>query len=168
MRKLHLIQNQQRLIEIFKEPPLISYRKGNTLKKYLLERNYEGQITNKCMSRVFLPSPIFKPGNLRCVKFDSMLFPLSPAKGVLGDPRGLQWTSIFPSPHSLSSVTQVKKSPKITKSSISPCSHNISFSPFSLHFRPDFSLLPTFSGLPVVYLPPLSSWWHLWYDTRRV
>ena len=31
---------------------------------------------------------------------------------------------------------------------MSPYSHNISFSPSSLHFRPDFSLLP------IVYLPP--------------
>ena len=56
-------------------------------------------------------------------------------------------------------IMQVKKSPKITSSSISPYSHNISFSPSSLHFRPDLSLLPTFSGhfslLPIVYLPPL-------------
>ena len=48
-------------------------------------------------------------------------------------------------------ITQVKKSPKITFSSISPYSHNISFPPSSLHFRPDFSLLP------IVYLPPLNS-----------
>ena len=32
MGKWHLIQNQQRLREIFKEPPLISYRKGKSLK----------------------------------------------------------------------------------------------------------------------------------------
>ena len=52
MEKFHLIQNQQWLIEIFKEPPLISYRKGNTLRNYLLERNSESQITTKCISRV--------------------------------------------------------------------------------------------------------------------
>ena len=66
----------------------------------------------------------------------------------------------FSNPHPPSLViTQVKKSPKITSSPISPYSYNISFSPFSLHFRPEFSLLPTFSGhfslLPIVYLPPL-------------
>ena len=55
-------------------------------------------------------------------------------------------------------ITQVKKKLKITFSSISPYSHNISLSPSSLHFRPDFSLLLTFSDhfslLPIVYLPP--------------
>ena len=54
------------------------------------------------------PSPIFKPGDLRCVKFDSMLSRLSPTKGVKGDPRGSQCTSIVPSPSSLA-ITQVKK-----------------------------------------------------------
>ena len=39
--------------------------------------------------RYLLPTPIFKPGNLRCVKFDSMLCRFSPTKGVKGDPRGL-------------------------------------------------------------------------------
>ena len=52
MGKFHLIQNQQWLIEIFKELPLISYRKGSTLRIYLLERSSEGQIMTKCMSRV--------------------------------------------------------------------------------------------------------------------
>ena len=105
------------------------------------------------------PSPIFKPGNLRCVKFDSMLSRLSPTKGVKGesDQRGLPCMSIFLPPHPLSS-RKFKKIPKITFSSISPYSHNISFSPSSLHFRPDFSLLLTFSDqfslLPIVYLPP--------------
>ena len=51
MEKFHLIQNQQWLIEIFKEPPLISYRKGNTLTNYLLERNSESEITTKSISR---------------------------------------------------------------------------------------------------------------------
>ena len=98
------------------------------------------------------PSPNFKPGNLRCVKFDSMLSRISPTKGVKGesDPRGLPCMSIFLPPHPLSS-RKFKKIPKITFSSISPYSHNISFSPSSLHFRPDFSLLP------IVYLPPLNS-----------
>ena len=36
MRKWHLIQNQQRLREIFQEPPLISYRKGKSLKDLLV------------------------------------------------------------------------------------------------------------------------------------
>ena len=87
---------------------------------------------------------------------------VSPTKGVKGDPRRLQRSSIFPppTPHPPSLViTRVKKSPKITSSPISPYSYNISFSPFSLHFRPEFSLLPNFSGhfslLPIVYLSPL-------------
>ena len=36
MGKWHLIQNQQRLREIFKEPTLISYRKGKSLKDLLV------------------------------------------------------------------------------------------------------------------------------------
>ena len=36
MGKWHLIQNQQRLREIFKEPPLISYRRGKSLKDLLV------------------------------------------------------------------------------------------------------------------------------------
>ena len=36
MGKWHLIQNQQRLREIFKEPPLISYPKGKSLKDLLV------------------------------------------------------------------------------------------------------------------------------------
>ena len=36
MRKWHLIQNQQRLREIFKEPPLISYSKGKSLRDLLV------------------------------------------------------------------------------------------------------------------------------------
>ena len=47
MGKWHLIQNQQRLREIFKEPPLISYRKGKSLKDLLvgakLSRSYNFQ-----------------------------------------------------------------------------------------------------------------------------
>ena len=99
---------------------------------------------------VCYPSPIFKPGNLRCVKLDSMLSRLSPTKGVKGHPRGSQCTSNSSFPHPLSSrKLKKKKSAKITVSSISPYSHNTSFSPSSLHFRPDFSLLP------ILYLPPL-------------
>ena len=145
MEKFHLIQNQQWLIEIFKEPPLISYRKGNRLRNYLLARNSESQITTKCISRV-LTVAIFKPGNLRCVKFDSMLSGLSLTKGVKGDPRGLQCMSIFPSPHPLSS-RKSKKALKLSAHRYLP-TPNISFSPSSLHFRRFFSLLPTFSVLP--------------------
>ena len=34
--KWHLVQNQQRLREIFKEPPLMSHRKGKSLKDLLV------------------------------------------------------------------------------------------------------------------------------------
>jgi len=150
MGELRLIQNQQQLIDIFKEPPPISYRKGNTLRAVLLERGSEGQITTKCMSRV-LPSPIFEPGNLGCVKFDSMLSWLSHTKGVKVDQRGSQCTSIFTSPHPPIPCHHASwKSAKITFSSIPPYSHSITFSPSSLHFHPDFSLLP------FAYLPSLS------------
>ena len=37
MDKWHLIQNQPKLREIFKEPPLISYRKGKSLKEMLVK-----------------------------------------------------------------------------------------------------------------------------------
>ena len=36
MGKSHLIQNQPQLREIFTEPPLISYRKGKSLKDILV------------------------------------------------------------------------------------------------------------------------------------
>ena len=39
-------------VEILKEPPLITYHKGITLRNYLLERSSEGQIKTKCLSRV--------------------------------------------------------------------------------------------------------------------
>ena len=56
MEKGHLVQNQQRLREILKEPPLISYRKGKSLKDLLVRASSEGQHitsnTTKCRSRV--------------------------------------------------------------------------------------------------------------------
>ena len=43
MEKWHLIQNQPLLREIYKDPPLISYRKeGKRLKTCLLKQNYKG------------------------------------------------------------------------------------------------------------------------------
>ena len=42
MDKWHLIQNQPLLREIYKEPPLISYRKGKSLKDMLVKQNYKG------------------------------------------------------------------------------------------------------------------------------
>ena len=37
MEKWHLIDNQPQLREIFKEPPIISYRKGKSLKDILVK-----------------------------------------------------------------------------------------------------------------------------------
>ena len=55
--------------------------------------------TTKCITPVLC---CLYPGNLRCVKFDSMLSRLSPTKGVPGDPRGSHWRQI-PHPASLPS-----------------------------------------------------------------
>ena len=55
MEKGHLVQNQQRVREILKEPPLISYRKGKSLKDLLVRASSEGHKTfntTKCRSRV--------------------------------------------------------------------------------------------------------------------
>ena len=73
-------------------------------------------------------------------------FSVKSDQGSQRTPKGSQCTSNSPSLHPPSLVImQVKKKTlkwsKITVSSISPNSHNISFSPSSLHFRPDFSLL---------------------------
>ena len=148
MGELRLIQNQQQLKDIFKEPPPppISYRKGNTLRAVLLERGSEGQITTKCMSRV-LPSPIFEPGNLGCVKFDSS------HQGSQSRPKGIAVYVNFQIPPPIPCHHASWKSAKINFSSIPPYSHSISFSPSSLHFRPDFSLLP------IAHLPPSLSKW---------
>ena len=61
----------------------------------------------------------------------------------------------FPIPHPLL-LRNLKKNQNYLLIDIALL-HNILFSPSSLHFRPAFSLLPTFSGhfslLPIVYLP---------------
>ena len=82
------------------------------------------------------PSPIFKPGNLRCVKFD---FSVKSDQGSQRRPKGIAVYVNFSIPPSLV-ITQIKKSLKITFSSISP---------YSQHFI--YSLLPTFSPR---FLPP--------------
>ena len=51
MDKWHLIQNQPLLREIFKEPPLISYRKGKSLKDMLVKAS----MCNKLFDTLFLP-----------------------------------------------------------------------------------------------------------------
>ena len=97
--------------------------------------------TTKCITPVLC---CLYPGNLRCVKFDSMLSRLSPTKGVPGDPRGSHWRQI---PH-----PAILKTPYITFSSISPNSHNISFSPAYLPFLPRF-LPPPFFFRPILPSP---------------
>ena len=77
------------------------------------------------------------------------LSPRSPSVTELLRPRRIrQCTSNSPFSYPLS-LRKLKKSPKITFSSISPYSHKILFSPSSLHFCRYFSLLP------ILYLPPL-------------
>ena len=56
--------------------------------------------TTKCITPVLC---CLYPGNLRCVKFDSMLSRLSPTKGVPGHPRGSHWRQI---PHPASSSSR--------------------------------------------------------------
>ena len=78
-------------------------------------------------------------------------FSVKSDQGSLRRPKGIAVYVNFSIPSSLV-ITQVKKKQlKITFSSISPYSYNISFSPSSLHFRPDFSLLLTFFR---PFLPP--------------
>ena len=76
-------------------------------------------------------------------------FSVKSDQGSQRRPKGNAVYVNFSIPPSLD-IMQVKKSLKITFSSISPYSHNISFSPSYLHFRPDFSLLPI-----VYFLPPV-------------
>ena len=52
MGKWYLIQNQQRLREIFKEPPLISYRKGKSLNRGT-QREYSSKPLNIALLNVF-------------------------------------------------------------------------------------------------------------------
>ena len=69
MGKWHLIQNQQRLREIFKEPPFISYHKGKSLKDLLvgakLWRSYSFQydlVQESCDAcHLFLTISFFDP-----------------------------------------------------------------------------------------------------------
>ena len=68
--KWHLIQNQQRLREIFKEPPLISYRKGKSLKDLLVKaklwRSYNFQNDKVKGSCDFRRSFLTMFNNLKC------------------------------------------------------------------------------------------------------
>ena len=58
MAKLHRIKNKQRLIEIFKEPPLLLYGKGKSLKDLLVraklwrsENFLYDQVHESCVAR---------------------------------------------------------------------------------------------------------------------
>ena len=75
MGKQHLIKNQHDLREIFKEPPLISYHQGKSIKDLLVRAKQITSLTTEYRSCVLrLLSPSFKPGNLRCV-----IFPFPPS-----------------------------------------------------------------------------------------
>ena len=137
MGKRHLTctQNQQRLRKIFKVPPLISYRKGKSLKDELVRAKLwrsdnflNDQVQESCVARrQFLNLVTWDVS-----KFDSMLSRWSPTK------------------------TQLKKAIKLPSNRYLP-TPNVSFSPSSLHFRHDFPFLLTFSGhffLPILFLSP--------------
>ena len=132
-----------------KEPPLISHRKENTLRTYSLERSSEGQITwftTKCMS-------------LLLSEMCQAWFRALSVKSIQGSPRTARRPKRiavlyvkFPTPHPLSS--RKLENSKIPFSSISPHSHNFSFSPSSLNFWPQF-LPPPYSVLPPLYTPSI-------------
>ena len=92
------------------------------------------------------PSPIFKPGNLRRVKFDSMLSRLSPTKGVKGHTRGSQCTSNSPFPHPLS--------PRKLKKALKLPSHRHLPTHTTLHFLPPPYIFAPTSPPPYSVPPP--------------
>ena len=61
MKKWHLIENQPVLKEIFKDPPILSYRKGRSLKDILVRAKiWRSSITNldqweSCLACLFIP-----------------------------------------------------------------------------------------------------------------
>ena len=73
----------------------------------------------------------------------------------------------FPVPHPLSSRKINKKAIKLPSYRYLP-TPNVSFSPSFLHFRPDFTFLPTFSGhfFPPAYSVPLHSLRPSWSRAR--
>ena len=82
---------------------------------------------------------------------------LIPCQVTTRESKGTQskGTSIFTSPHPPIPCHHASwKSPKISFLSISPYSQNISFSLSSLHFRPDFSLLPVGYPAPLCLSGP--------------
>ena len=97
------------------------------------------------------PSPIFKPFNLRCVKFDSTLSWLSLTNGVKGDPRRLYRTSIFPSPYLLSS-SKFKKAIELPPHRYLPTPTTFHFLPPPYIFAPISPSSLLFNFRP--FLPP--------------
>ena len=89
LHKWHLIQNQPNLREIFKEPPLISFRKGNRLKICLSKLNCSGYCGHtagvalvrqthfrhvfNCMSAVLCG--LVKSSSFRCCKSNDNVCP---------------------------------------------------------------------------------------------
>ena len=54
MSKWHLIQNQPLLREIFREPPIVSYKKGKSLQDILVRAKLEREVNNN-NSSLFMP-----------------------------------------------------------------------------------------------------------------
>ena len=72
MGKWHLIQNQQRLREIFKEPPFISYRKISSWTQQL-EQSSKGHITSK-VQESFVARRLFLTMFYHSMFYDPMFY----------------------------------------------------------------------------------------------
>ena len=133
--KWHLIQNQQRLREIFKKRPLTSYRKGKSKEILVWAKLWrtDNFLYSKCKSIVLQLScrQFLNLVTWDASKFDSML-----SWSDLGSPRrpkGIVMYAIFPVPPSSLVMTQVKEKPEN-------------------YLLVDISLLPTFHFLPPPYI----------------
>ena len=103
------------------------------------------------------PSPIFKPGNLRCVKAWFHVFSVKSDQESSRRPnKGIAVYVKFSVPPLLVIRQVKKKAVKLPSHRFLP-TPNISLSPSSLHFRPDFSLLSTFYSSILVCSSPLHS-----------
>ena len=63
MSKWHLIEQQQKLREIFKEPPLISYKRGRSLKDILVRAKLQlnmAKNTRVAVAQAYLHSFLHK------------------------------------------------------------------------------------------------------------
>ena len=130
-----LYKNQQRLREIFKKPPLTSYRKGKSKEILVWAKLWrtDNFLYSKCKS-ILLQLSCRQFLNLvtwDASKFDSML-----SWSDLGStrrPKGIVMYAIFPVPPSSLVMTQVKEKPEN-------------------YLLVDISLLPTFHFLPPPYI----------------